>query len=416
VRRSVGGHPLFLKGYVLAGTGVIIALLLLYTQQVVGRLNSQVEILSGIIARFCALATFPALESPESQEVFRSIIAQVDFPIVITDAEGRPRAWRGIGISAEEIGDDVIASTDPANPTGPVAEVIEITKRLDAERPPIAMVDPRSGVLVGYVHYGEWSLIRQLRLIPFAQVAVVAVFVAIGYWGYRSIKLSEQRSIWVGMAKETAHQLGTPISSLMGWIELLRRGPAEGESRPHGEIRKIVDEMDRDVDRLSRVASRFGNIGSAPKLKSQDVVPVVSNAVRYVKTRLSGRRDKIEIRERYEEVPPLNVNADLLGWAVENVLVNSVDAIDKPSGLIEVVVERRPEKETVEITIRDNGRGMSGREMRKAFVPGYSTKKRGWGLGLTLAKRIVEEYHGGRIWIGSSVPGEGTEFKIAFPT
>ncbi len=406
---------MFLKSYVLAGSGILIALLLLYTHQVVGRINNQVEILSGIIARFCALATFPALENPESQEVFRSIVGQVDFPIVITDSEGRPRAWRGIGISAREVGVEEIAAVDPDNPTGIVGEVIEITKDMDRGRSPVPMLDPRTGGLMGYVHYGEWSLVKQLRLIPFAQVVVVAVFVAIGYWGYRNIKLSEQQSIWVGMARETAHQLGTPLSSLMGWLELLRGGPEGGPRRSREEIGKIADEMDRDVGRLSRVASRFGNIGSIPNLKSQDIVPIVSEAVRYIKTRLPRGARKIEVVERYGDVQHLNVNAELLGWAVENMLVNCVDAMDKPLGLLEVTVDRRPETETIEIRITDNGKGMTGSEMRKAFMPGYSTKKRGWGLGLTLARRIVEEYHGGRIWIDSSAPGEGTTFKIAFP-
>jgi NtrC-family two-component system sensor histidine kinase KinB len=414
VRKPRGGLPLFLKSYIFVGSGILIALLLIYTHQVVGRLNNQVEILSGIIARFCAMATFPALENPESQEIFRSIVAQVDFPIVITDGDGRPRAWRGIGISSEAVGAASIASTDPVHPEGLMAEIIGITRDLDSKRAPVTMIDPASGELMGHVHYGEWSLIRQLRFIPFAQVAVVAVFVAVGYLGYRSIKLSEQRSIWVGMAKETAHQLGTPLSSLMGWLELLRE-TKDGAPRPQEDLNKALDEMDRDVARLSRIASRFGNIGSIPNLRSQGIVPVVSEAVRYITTRLPGGARKIEIVERYGDTEPLNINSELLGWAVENVLVNCVDAMDKPKGLIEVTVDRRREKEAIEISIKDNGKGMTGREVRKAFIPGYSTKKRGWGLGLTLAKRIVEEYHGGRIWIETSESGEGTTFKISFP-
>jgi NtrC-family two-component system sensor histidine kinase KinB len=414
VRRTWGGLPIFLKGYVLAGSGILIALLILYTHQIIGRMNGQVEILSGLIARFCALATFPALENPESQEVFRSIVRQMDFPVVITDSEGRPRAWRGIGISADQVSDAAIAATDPDSAQGVMAEVINITEKLDAHRSPVPMIDPESGAVFGYVHYGEWSLIRQLRFIPFAQVGIVAVFVAIGYWTYRNIKLSEQHSIWVGMARETAHQLGTPLSSLMGWLELLRENPP-GTGQGEQDLSRVVAEMDRDVGRLSRIASRFGNIGSIPNLKSQDIVPVVSDAVRYVRTRLPRGGRKIEVVEKYDDVPPLNVNAELLGWAVENLLVNSVDSMDKPSGMIEVRVGKLRGTERVEIWVRDNGKGMDAGEIKKVFGPGYSTKKRGWGLGLTLARRIVEEYHGGRIWIDSSKPGEGTTIRIAFP-
>jgi signal transduction histidine kinase len=221
------------------------------------------------------------------------------------------------------------------------------------------------------------------------------------------------------MAKETAHQLGTPLSSLLGWVELLR---AHVDSAPPGgnveirreELGETLDDMDRDIERLSRVAQRFSQIGSAPQLQLQDVTPVVREAVQYVRRRLP--QGDIEIREHYGEVPPINLNRELIEWAVENLLSNAVDALDKRPGLVEVSVERRAETEEVEITVGDNGRGMNREQQRRAFETGYSTKRRGWGLGLALSRRVVQEYHAGRLEIRHSAPGQGTIMVIRFPT
>ncbi len=222
------------------------------------------------------------------------------------------------------------------------------------------------------------------------------------------------------MAKETAHQLGTPLSSLLGWIELLRghvETAPEGQDvrLSRGELSETLEEMDRDVERLSKVAQRFSHIGSAPQLQLQDVSLVVREAVEYVRKRMP-QRQRVELRERYGEVPPINLNRELLEWAVENLISNAVTAMDKEAGVIEVVVERRAETEEVEILVTDNGRGMTPQEQRRAFEPGYTTKRRGWGLGLALSRRVVEEYHAGRIGIRHSAPGQGTTMVIRFPT
>jgi signal transduction histidine kinase len=224
------------------------------------------------------------------------------------------------------------------------------------------------------------------------------------------------------MAKETAHQLGTPLSSLMGWVELLRAHaesatPAGDQVRlPRAELDETLADMEGDIERLNKVAQRFSHIGSAPQLVLQDPVPVVREAVAYVRRRVPQAQGAVEIRERYEEVPPINLNRELLEWALENLLSNALTALDKPQGLIEVVVERRAQTEEVEISVTDNGRGMSREEQARAFEPGYSTKRRGWGLGLPLARRVVEEYHAGRLAIRHSEPGVGTTVVIRFPT
>jgi hypothetical protein len=256
---------------------------------------------------------------------------------------------------------------------------------------------------------------------PYVTVGGVLLLLSLGLWGLAGLRAAEKRTIWVGMARETAHQLGTPLSSLMGWVELLRSHaeaapPGFLVPVPRGELEETLQEIERDVERLNKVAQRFSHVGSAPHLVLQDVTPVVLEAVQYMRKRLPQGEGKVVVRERYEEVPPINLNRELVEWALENLLSNAVSALDKSPGLIEVTVERRGETEAVEIVVKDNGRGMTPAEQRRAFEPGYSTKHRGWGLGLALARRVVQEYHGGRLFIRQSAPGQGTTVVISFPT
>jgi two-component system, NtrC family, sensor histidine kinase KinB len=293
--------------------------------------------------------------------------------------------------------------------------------RLDRLNPPEPMVQLYTKAPLGAVHYGEPAALSLLRWMPYVTVSGVILLLALGFWGLAGLREAEKRTIWVGMARETAHQLGTPLSSLMGWVELLRGHSevAPGGATvpvPRAELEETLGEMERDVDRLNKVAQRFSHVGSAPHLQLQEVAPVVREAVQYVRRRLPHDESRVVMRERYEEVPPINLNAELVEWALENLLVNALSALDKSQGVIEVRLERRPETETVEIVVQDNGRGMSPAEQRHAFDPGYSTKRRGWGLGLALARRVVQEYHGGRLSIRHSAPGQGTTMVMSFPT
>jgi signal transduction histidine kinase len=416
------GIPPILKGYLFLGSSILIGGVFLYTNHLINQMNDQADALSRIFARFCATATVPATESEEVQIIFDEVIQRIDFPVVVTDMEGRPYAWKGVGIDWGDVSINESMAMDPKNPPpGPLTELVTIVERLDSENQPVLMVKPGTQEVFGLVHYGESDFVKQLRWIPFIEIAVIFVFVALGFLAFRSVEVSEHRSIWVGMAKETAHQLGSPISSLMGWLEILRdsceKKPQSGEtgSNLQRSIPQIVNEMESDTERLSKIAQRFSNIGSIPKLEPQDLVPLVAGAVEYFRKRLPREGKRIEVIERYEEVPPANANAELIEWVVENLLKNALDAIDRDSGKIEVSVRRKPELECVEIEVRDNGRGMSVSEQKRIFQTGFSTKKRGWGLGLTLAKRIVEEYHGGRVWVRESKTGVGTAIAVSMP-
>jgi two-component system, NtrC family, sensor histidine kinase KinB len=412
---------MLLKAYLFVGTVVLVAFGLIYTTSLIHRLNQQSQAVSGLFARFCAVATFTAIDNPEVRQIFEEVVKPADFPMVLTDKDGRPFVWK-LPIRMDSVDVATVLNMDPKHPpSGQLRQLMQIVDRFDRHTEPIPIRRPGSNEIFGWVHYGEASLVRELRWIPAVQIAAIFLFIGLGYIGYRSIKTSEQRSIWIGLAKETAHQLGTPISSLLGWVELLREKQLESEGTDgkivleQGYLREVLDEMENDAERLQKVAMRFGQVGSLPRLEVQDVAPIVSEAVRYFRRRIPHLGKDVEIRERYELVPPVSVNKELFEWVVENVLKNAVDATDRKRGTIEVDVVRRRETETVEVRVTDQGRGMTPAEMKMVFSPGFTTKQRGWGLGLTLAKRIVEEYHGGRIWIERSQPGEGSTVVISFP-
>jgi len=417
--------PQALRAYLFLGSSVLVVAVFLFTNQMVRRLSEEVATTSRVLARFCAQGSYPATRDPRLQEIFTDVVSHIDFPIVITDNQGTPRAWRKVGIDPALVPAASIDSLDRGQPIAPsirrlIEEVRHRATEMDRQNQPIDMIQPETDIALGKVHYGAPEVLERLRWMPYVSVAGVVLLLSLGLWGQSTIRQAERRSIWVGMARETAHQLGTPLSSLMGWIELLR-GRAEDQAGdeirvPREELVETLEQMEHDVERLTKVAQRFSHVGSAPLLQPQDITPVVRKAVNYLSRRLPRGEGDVVIRERYDEVRPINLNAELLEWAVENLLSNALSALDKKPGVIEVSVEHRKETEAVELVVSDNGRGMTPAEQHRAFDPGFTTKRRGWGLGLALARRVVEEYHGGRLFIRHTAPGQGTTIVISFPT
>lgn len=252
-----------------------------------------------------------------------------------------------------------------------------------------------------HLYYEDSKVLKSLSFYPYVQVLVLLAFVLIVYYAVSSTKRAEQNKVWVGLSKETAHQLGTPISSLMAWLELL---PDSGVSP------EIVAEMDKDVKRLSTIASRFSKIGSRPSMEIEDLNEIVSHSVGYMSSRISSRI-KLSVTTCSSPLP-VSMSAPLAEWVMENLIKNAVDAMEG-SGSISVVL--RQEKNAAVIEISDTGKGIPKKNHKTIFNPGFTTKKRGWGLGLTLTKRIVEEYHKGTIYVKRSEPGAGTTFAIEFP-
>ena len=252
-----------------------------------------------------------------------------------------------------------------------------------------------------HLYYDDSKLLRRLSYYPYIQLFVMLAFILVVYFAVNSTRRAEQNKVWVGLSKETAHQLGTPISSLMAWMELLQSMGVDPDT---------VREMNKDVNRLSTIASRFSKIGSRPKMELADVNTVVAGAASYMATRISSRITLTVTRA--PEPLVVKMCAPLFEWVMENLVKNAVDAMEG-SGSIAIEIGREGKK--AHITVTDTGKGIPRKNHKTVFNPGYTTKKRGWGLGLTLAKRIIEQYHLGRIFVSRSEPGVGTTFTIDLP-
>ena len=246
------------RAYVFVAVSVLAIVIFLYTNSLIRRLETQTATLSRSIAGLCANATYAARQNEELRAIFTDLIETINFPIVITDVRGVPITWKGapVDLDPNDITHEEYLNTDVDLAEGtPLGEVIEFTRELDARHPPIAMTQPGDGRALGYIHYGESSMIREMRYVPALELSAFGVLVLLGFLGFRNAKVAELRSIWVGMAKETAHQLGTPISSLMGWVELIRESARSG--CPADEMAGMTEEMMRDLERLEKISLRF---------------------------------------------------------------------------------------------------------------------------------------------------------------
>lgn len=403
------------KVYLFLAMVVLSMALVAHSHYVIRRLNEQAQNLSTVLARFIAASTLGAAEQPALRPIFLEVIRNINFPMVLTDTEGLPRAWKGIGIAPSAVPDSVLTAADSTGVVPPVVRRIQETAaKLDRVNRPIPVVRVGIPGVLGYVHYGEPPLAAQLRWIPYIEFAGIMLLLLFAFAGYRGLKAGEQRSLWAALAKETAHQLGTPLSSLMGWTSVLREASHEGKTDP-ARVEAIADEMDRDLDRLHRVTNRFSQVGATPALVEGDLTRAVAETVDYIRSRLPTLGRVVTITERYEPIPPVRFHRELFTWVIENLLKNALDASDKPDAVIEVSLHWRREERLVELRVRDNGRGMTPAERRHALEAGFTTKRRGWGLGLALASRVVREYHRGRISIVESAPGRGTTVAVALP-
>ena len=250
-----------------------------------------------------------------------------------------------------------------------------------------------------YIYYKDSILLTQLRYYPVFQLGVIALFLMVSYLAFNTSRKAEQNQVWVGMAKETAHQLGTPLSSLIAWVEYLKLKGMEDE---------MTVEIEKDVNRLNTIAERFSKIGSAPVLKKGDVVDVIKNIVQYVKSR-TGKKVVFSFLAKNEDPIYANINIPLFEWVIENLCKNAIDAM---TGIGKIELAIAVHQHHIYIDVKDTGKGIPKNKFKTIFNPGYTTKNRGWGLGLTLAKRIVEEYHSGHIFVKDSEPGKGTTFRI----
>jgi nitrogen-specific signal transduction histidine kinase len=250
-----------------------------------------------------------------------------------------------------------------------------------------------------YLYFRESNLLRNLRYYPFVQLIVIVIFILVAYFAFNATQRAEQNQVWVGMSKETAHQLGTPISSLMAWIELLKLQNVD---------QKLIQEFEKDTQRLEKITERFSKIGSKPELLHINIIEILSSTIDYLKTR-SSNRVKFETSYNTDEMIVAPLNAALFSWVIENLCKNAIDAMDNEG---KISIQLKEKESVINIDVTDTGKGVHKSQFKTIFQPGYSTKKRGWGLGLSLAKRIIENYHKGKIFIKWSEIGKGTTFRI----
>jgi nitrogen-specific signal transduction histidine kinase len=381
------------KGFLFVLGLAIIAVILLYTQHLVNLLQDK----SREYLKFRIKVFEENINNPNNNAelgfFFSEVIQGTDFPIILTDTLLNPQSCRNV---SPEI--DSLRSFTPEIEN----KLREMVKTMDEENPPIPI--KYQGMTLNLYHFGDSPVIQQLRWLPYIEIAAAIMFILIGYIGFSRIKKSEERYIWVGMAKETAHQLGTPLSSIQGWIEILKNDPENST--------QALTEMEIDANRLNKIAARFSQIGSFPAFKEKKIVEILQNIVQYFQKRLPQFEKKLYIEEIYEIDPVLKINTELFEWVIENLIKNAVDAISNQQGKITIKLNLSSDQKYIYLDISDTGKGINPRDKANIFKPGFSSKKRGWGLGLSLAKRIIEEYHKGKLYLKESHPGEGSVFRI----
>lgn len=379
--------------------GVVVAIFLYFSNSLVRDLAEQerarMQIWADATKEIVNITTSPDQDGSDHIDfLLRIIIANNNIPVLITDDGGNIVDHRNFKLPEP---------VDSLNPMY-ISDANEAYLRGKLEKLSHSLNVIHIAIAPGvnqHIFYEDSTLLRNLSLYPYVQLVVMLAFVMVVYFAVSSSKRAEQNKVWVGLSKETAHQLGTPISSLMAWIELMRVSDVDPD---------MVAEMDKDVTRLSTIASRFSKIGSKPQMETADLNEVVGRSAAYMSTRISSNV-KLTV-EACAEPLEVNMSAPLIEWVMENLIKNAVDAMEAKG---EIDITMRRSGEFAEILVKDTGKGMTRKMRKNVFRPGFTTKKRGWGLGLTLAKRIIEQYHSGEIVVLASEPGQGTVFRILLP-
>jgi hypothetical protein len=361
--------------YFLIGIGLIGIVTFIYSNYLIQRIKKETETTSRIFAEF---ARGTSVDEERLVELFYTeVIQKIDFPVILTDENGNPYSAKNV------------ASQD----------LRAAAERLDRVQEPIPMIirHGTDSTLVGYVHWGLSPFTRSLQILPFVETVFLIAFLFLGFWGYLIYRKSEEEKIWNSLARETAHQLATPLSSLVGWLEAFK-------SKLPDEIKQGIQE---DAQRMKGVLEKFSRIGLPPRLTQRDPTDTIQHSVAYMQKRA---HKNIAFEEHYEPLPLAQFDDILLGWAVENIVKNGLDAIGSEPGTIKI--RTFEQANAIYIEISDTGKGI--KTGNKIFKPGYTTKKYGWGLGLVLTKRIIEEYHKGKLNVPKTGP-YGTTFQLVIP-
>ncbi len=371
---------------------VLFLLYIYYTQSMVSSLKEDEVILSRSYGKFWATALSEGGELEIIQEIFRNI----DFPVLVIDRAGKPIHWENIDLAVDDRGVPI------------AAEVNDVAAKLDRVNEPFRMVGPAGEKDFATIHYGESAVITRLKYIPYLQAAVMVVFGLLAVLVIRYNLKSEKSLIWVGMARESAHQLGTPLSSLHGWLEILRNRGGEGREVQND----VLNAMQEDLARLSKVANRFESVGRETVLAEERIEEVLEGLEAYFRKRLPTGKKKVKMSLEVDRLPCVLGNRELLEWAFENIIKNSIDALEGKTGEISIRAAER--NGSIVIDFMDTGTGIPREIRRRVFKTGVTTKPRGWGVGLALAWRIISDYHRGTITLVSTGE-EGTHFRVTLP-
>ena len=372
---------LFLLGFFL------IIFLLSYTQGIVNELRNDngeiVKLYAEIIAE-----TISDENDTNLDFVFDEIIQKAQFPIIYSNSQKEPVYSKNINTDKSKL------------------KKIQLTMDEQNEPIPLRYTNPLTNeiILIGYLHYGDSSQIEKLKWLPFIEIGAIALFILLGFISFSIIRNSEKRNIWVGMARETAHQLGTPISSLMGWLEWLKKEPNNQD--------KIINDISIDLERLQQVSDRFSKMGSETNLEEIHLSSIIDNIVLYFNRRIPSMGKSIIIKNQLDSNVKIRANGILISWAIENVVKNAIDALDN-EGFISL--KSKIDKRNIIIQIEDSGKGITRKHWKNIFRPGFSTKEQGWGLGLSLTSRIINEIHGGSIYVSKSQVDKGSIIEISLP-
>ncbi|MDC0383802.1 HAMP domain-containing histidine kinase [Candidatus Marinimicrobia bacterium] len=369
--------------------GIIFVILLLgYTQVLVNELRRDNREVVRLYASFIANIVQDENET-NLNFIFENVIKKVKFPLIQTDTNDKPQLWKNLP-------KNIHSDTDR----------IKFMKLIDKNNSPIPLIykDANIGdITFGYLHYGDSSIVEKLKSWTYVILFSMGIFIFIGFLGFSFIRNNEKKHIWVGMARETAHQLGTPVSALMGWVDWLKDHPEKSN--------EILSEIELDLQRLEQISRRFSNMGSKPHFSEFDLSIKVEKIVEYLNKRLPSLGKKVELLNDIDPDIKINGNGSLLAWAIENIIRNGIDAIEREDGQISISLKQV--NNIVKIQIHDNGIGIPKKDWKNIFRPGFSTKKTGWGLGLSLSTRIVEDIHNGSLSVASSSMKKGTIIQIS---
>lgn len=335
-----------------------------------------------------------------TRRLFNDLVKRLDYTTILSDTNMIPQVVNGIAIS-DSMSVDSLKS------------LILLTEEMDAENVPVPITDSY-GEIIGYLHYGSDELAKELMLVPYIELGVFCILILFFLYIIRIEMKKEKELSWIGFARETAHQISTPLSSLMGWIELLREKP---EAETDKEFAEALEFIENDIDRLKQIASRYGQMGKKPKLERCMINSVILDTVHYFSGRPGFLVDGMNLETDFKSEYQVDLNRVLFSWVIENLLKNSIAAFKESRGGV-IRISTRDVQEgpgLVEVEIADSGKGIPFVDQKRIFRTGFSTRRGGWGLGLTLSRRIIEQYHNGSLGLKASSPGKGTTFIIKLP-